>query len=292
MQNLLPNHPIILSNLNGVYPIEFGAYPDGQPVVDRSALDAALSWWKPDAMLLRTTRMDEFITAMFLIDALAERGIKVPHLVLPCVPGARQDRLNDEGDYLFTLKGIAQLVNARNFETVVVCDPHSDVTPALIDRCTALHPVDMLKLDVERMNEAGYVGVITPDGGAIKRAQGVASALGLPLIHGWKKRQLTDKSKLGGFGCEELPVYDGKYLVVDDLCDGGGTFLGLRGVIPEAQLDLYVTHGLFTKGLDILFREFETIITTDSVLRPVVEDERFIVLPVCRQLTERRVINT
>ena len=41
-------------------------------------------------------------------------------------------------------------------------------------------------------------------------------------------------------------------VILDDICDGGGTFIALAQVLRERTrqpLYLYVTHGLFTKGL-------------------------------------------
>jgi len=57
-------------------------------------------------------------------------------------------------------------------------------------------------------------------------------------------------------------------LIVDDLCDGGATFIeeakGLKSIIPDAKLSLFVCHGLFTKGIDVLLEHFEHIYCTNS----------------------------
>ena len=45
-----------------------------------------------------------------------------------------------------------------------------------------------------------------------------------------------------------------KCLIVDDICDGGGTFVGSAKLLIEAgadRVDLYVTHGIFSKGIPI-----------------------------------------
>ena len=44
-------------------------------------------------------------------------------------------------------------------------------------------------------------------------------------------------------------------LIVDDICDGGGTFIPLAKKLKNAgakTVTLYVTHGIFSKGLDPL----------------------------------------
>lgn len=259
-------HEIVCASAVGLEAIPVAHYPDGMPL-----MRAPLS--PPTALLLRPRSLDTFFAALAWVDALAARGHAVPRLLLPCVPGARQDRLNPSGDYLDTLYSIAQAINARHFPSVTVLDPHSLVTPALIDRCHIVYA------SLPFVAKHDYLGVIAPDGGAEKRAGAVAQVLGVPLFHAWKRRDVATGA-LSGFACE--PLEPGGYLVVDDLCDGGGTFVGLAETIGgRARLDLFVTHGLFTKGTDELLRHFHRIYTTDSTLhdKPGVR-----VIPSCASL--------
>ena len=56
-------------------------------------------------------------------------------------------------------------------------------------------------------------------------------------------------------------------LVVDDICDGGRTFIELGKVLREKQcgeLSLFVTHGIFSYGIDQLLDVYDRIYTTDS----------------------------
>ncbi|WP_231102717.1 hypothetical protein, partial [Streptobacillus moniliformis] len=75
----------------------------------------------------------------------------------------------------------------------------------------------------------------------------VATLVGLPLIQATKHRDVES-------GQLELPTVEtepGKrYLIVDDICDGGGKFLGLGAVITAhgSYCDLYTTHGFYSKG--------------------------------------------
>jgi ribose-phosphate pyrophosphokinase len=57
-------------------------------------------------------------------------------------------------------------------------------------------------------------------------------------------------------------------LIVDDLCDGGGTFTAHASVLLAAgatAVDLYVTHGIFSKGLPL--DHIDRVFTTDSYRR-------------------------
>jgi ribose-phosphate pyrophosphokinase len=59
-------------------------------------------------------------------------------------------------------------------------------------------------------------------------------------------------------------------LLVDDICDAGGTFLGLQTILEGhgATSDLFVTHGLFSAGTKALRRSFRTLYATDSLHYP------------------------
>jgi ribose-phosphate pyrophosphokinase len=108
-----------------------------------------------------------------------------------------------------------------------------------------------------------YAAVVSPDAGAEKRASAFASRLHIPLIHAWKSRSVAD-GKISGFGHEPIP-FGGKLLIVDDICDGGGTFVGLMDTLSCPLSDLFVTHGLFSKGPQIVTSAFGNVFCTDSI---------------------------
>lgn len=51
--------------------------------------------------------------------------------------------------------------------------------------------------------------------------------------------------------------------IVDDLCDGGTTFIEeakyIKNLTPNVKLELFIYHGLFTRGLEPLLEHFEVI---------------------------------
>jgi ribose-phosphate pyrophosphokinase len=260
-----------------------GAYPDGMPLVNWPETNP-----KAFTLLLRPASLASFMAAMFFVDALQERDGDVRvKLILPNIPGARQDRMNSVGDYLFTAKSIAREINMRGFRSVVCLDPHSEVAPALIDRCQVVHlTYKEMVTSVEGWHLTGidyskYAGVISPDAGADKRATIIARSMRKPLYHAWKTRDVGTGT-ISGFGTE--PLSPGKYLVVDDICDGGGTFIGLSAKIAEqgCSADLFVTHGYFTKGTKPLLDCFANVYCTDSVTG---EKPGVVVLPICNLLT-------
>lgn len=249
-------------------------YSDGMP---RVVMNASVPW---NIMVLRPNDLASFMGAMFLVDAARERGLCPPVLVLPCLPGARQDRMNPEGDLLFTAKSIASEINMRDFPQVVCFDPHSDVMPALIDRCRVVHAdtifgtlrhadsADSTLAGIPTIAGRAYApwaAVISPDGGAVKRSSAVARALSVPLRHAWKTRDVAT-GNITGTGIEpfEPRLPNERHLVVDDICDGGRTFTHLADEIG-GNLDLYVSHGIFSNGFSMLTERFGQIITTNSI---------------------------
>ncbi len=64
-------------------------------------------------------------------------------------------------------------------------------------------------------------------------------------------------------------------VVVDDICDGGATFIALAQVIkvaqPDTTIDLYVTHGIFSKGVDELLKYYGTIYTSNLMNNEVAD---------------------
>jgi len=54
-------------------------------------------------------------------------------------------------------------------------------------------------------------------------------------------------------------------LIIDDICDGGGTFMGIAQEVYALPLGLYVTHGIFSRGFDKLKECFTRIYASDSM---------------------------
>lgn len=203
---------------------------------------------------------DDLFQLAIWVDACKRHGGLTTVLALPYLPAARQDR----GSPL-SVKVYADFINSLNIDHVVALDPHSDVAPALYDRLTVVPLTDLRIWDYLK---GQFDGVIIPDVGAVKRAEAVADRLGLVTYQASKKRDFAT-GKLSGFHCEPIPP-DTHMLVVDDICDGGGTFIGLAQAIRDQgntqirNLSLWVTHGIFSKGVDDLENFYTGIYNTDS----------------------------
>lgn len=248
----------LMGSDNWSEPINFvGMYSDGTPMVKTDQWDEIVK--RADTMVLRPHSLNDFVVAMFLVDAITLAGGRIHKLVLPYVPGARQDRTNPTGDVLFTIESVTRMINQRRFSRVVILDPHSPETPIRINN-VRIFPQG----EVAKKLWKGYTGIIAADKGGKERAESMAEAMGLPVYYGGKVRDVST-GKLTGFTLDTIPF--GHYLVVDDICDGGGTFIGLGEKIREqgSYADLYVSHGIFSHGTDALKAIYKNIITTDSL---------------------------
>lgn len=274
------------------YSISDETYPDGFPVLNGTAEAIIGSPGDyPTQLVVRPNDVTTLMKALWFADAMEYRGQPIDNLIVPYLPGARQDRMNEAGDFLFAAKSIAEEINMRRFLNVICFDPHSEVMPALINNCRVIH-VDEANIE---FGIKCYDGVIAPDAGAAKRAEAIARTLKTPVYNAWKTRDVASgNSKITGFGIEDISGVQ-KLLIVDDICDGGGTFIGLAKHIKsmtqsyEIELDLYVSHGLFTKGITALEELFETIVTTDTVqprgidVRPI----KLKTIPIVQTLIEK-----
>jgi|LakMenEpi03Aug12_release.lakeMendotaPanAssembly.Ray.scaffolds.fasta_scaffold513518_2 ribose-phosphate pyrophosphokinase len=87
----------------------------------------------------------EIIKLALIVDALRREGCMSMCLKIPYFPAARQDRVCNVGEPL-SVKVYADLINAMKFDRVVVFDPHSDVTPALINNVEVVDNCEFVKV--------------------------------------------------------------------------------------------------------------------------------------------------
>ncbi len=213
---------------------------------------------------VRVTSFNDFGMLLCAIDAVKRSGVKNVHVFLPYFPGARQDRVMVAGEPL-TVKVYANLLNNQELSSVTVFDPHSEVTPALLNNCKTITNYTFIEKVLQNIGKKALL--ISPDGGALKKIYKVSEYLGgINVIECSKKRNVTN-GKLEGFKVYEEDLGGEDCLIVDDICDGGGTFMGLAVELKKKNAgDLYlaVSHGIFNKGIAALNEHFKKIYTTDS----------------------------
>lgn len=204
-------------------------------------------------VILNFKNSDCIMELMQIADCLSTMPSLTKYLYIPYMPFARQDRRANEGDS-HSLAVFARLVNSLGFDYIETDDPHSDVVEALFPTAKINRQWDIAQREVIPHTRP-YNAVIAPDMGAAKKAAKVAEKMNVPMIQCTKVRD----PETGKLSCPEIQgaeiIQEGwRLLVVDDICDGGYTFIQLIRALDEqlevgVEVDLFVTHGIFSKGL-------------------------------------------
>lgn len=240
-----------------VLDLDFMVFSGGEPHVKIKNILEIDNLIQTVSIYAYTCSSDEFISTLLLADAIK----RLPHflpgattllLEMPYIPGARQDRACEDGEAM-TAGVYASMINLAGFDRVLVEDPHSDVSPALIKNVIIRSQAEIVMEMLGQHIKENDVALVSPDAGAQKKVLKLSQLLGgVDIIKADKIRD-TKTGKI-----TETKVYDDpkgrKLLIVDDILDGGGTFIPLAQKLKEqgaTQVDLYITHGIFSKGVDI-----------------------------------------
>jgi ribose-phosphate pyrophosphokinase len=155
-------------------------------------------------------------------------------------------------------------------------DVHNpDITDACIERFENISPEAFHKKTLETFKPAA---IIFPDAGAQKRYEHEEALKGLPVIVFEKVREQRTGAITGHRIASGSGIYSDAHraLIVDDLCDGGATFVSIAKTLQGEQfrdastyeLGLVVSHGLFSKGKEVLTEAgIKSIFTTNSLPR-------------------------
>jgi ribose-phosphate pyrophosphokinase len=266
--------------LNLAYPeksdIQFtvSKFPDGQQSI---TLDSTFNVQLHEPIVIKS-RLNSFQDLELIvcanqaiknIDSLVRVKLYVPYFL-----GARSDRKFTDGGINYLKQVICPIINSQSFDSVTVVDPHSDVLEACLNNFIKISNFDLVKYALTQIDNKdsaqNRVCLVSPDAGAYKKIFDVARKFGIEkTITATKVRDM----KTGNILHTEIPVLDQhndlKYIIIDDICDGGRTFVELAKAIkagrPTAKIYLIVTHGIFSAGFDELKKYITEVYCTNSV---------------------------
>ena len=173
-------------------------------------------------------------------------------LMLPYVPYARQDRVCVPGEAL-AIEVLADIINAQNYSRVYMLDAHSDVAPALIKNAVNRGQEELLGLFILPSGRSNTV-LVAPDAGAIKKTHKVATWLGFKEVVRADKLRNVSNGEITDTVVYSDHIGNRDFLIVDDICDGGRTFVELAKKLrplTDGNVNLYVTHGIFSRGIEV-----------------------------------------
>lgn len=234
--------------------------------IDKVIITARYSKYVGDRLLMEIA---------IAVDALKRVGINKFDLILPYFPHSRQDRVTVKGESL-TLGVFSTLLEElmgwkRGWKNIHTFDMHSE-SGVIMTNAKSKNNHEFFGWAYVKMNLFQRPILISPDAGAKEKSEKLYqySPDSFNTISYCSKRRDPQTGKLSGFETGH-PNYMGKpCIIVDDICDGGGTFIGLAKELKKANAgDLYlvVSHGIFSKGLYALTPHFEQIFTTNSYKR-------------------------
>lgn len=187
--------------------VDFGSFPNGELYLDKNKLNI-----RSYNYVVWTYEGDDDFFKLALLKAELDKTGKSA-LRINYMPHSRMDRENP--NYVMSLRPATALINALLFDYVDVVEPHSDVTPGMLNRCNA---EEWCQSKLEYIIEGQSIDTLfLPDAGASKRYISP-----IPSAVGYKQRDF----KTGEITKFDLNGEVGQIvLIVDDLCSKGGTFV-------------------------------------------------------------------
>lgn len=248
-------------------------FPDGS--FRWNLLDAPRTAYRPRVDITLKTTLPEAMVGLYqvltAVDAMYSGSYVT--LTVQTIPDQRADRIEVEGMSL-PAQATAALLAGTNVDTIVLYDPHSEVFVEQLrdffDGRIAVKKVEMLfdekikdlSMDLKYIREPTHI--VAVDAGAVQRARAIAGLYNIPVIYMEKVRENGRVIGHEIVAFREAPDAESVVWIVDDLCDGGATFISAAKVLWDRfeieELNLYVTHGLFSKGKSELNNYFDKVI--------------------------------
>lgn len=240
-------------------------FPDGTSQVWKLPTDVLRVDYLPDKMeVVWHFESEAEVMHLCQLSALVYKYTQnSPDLVIPFLPYGRQDKAVSN-DTTFALRIFINVIQ-EFFEKISTFDSHS-----LINR-DGFKSLDVNDQVYTALNQSGASLVCFPDKGATTRGYDLNGISSFNL----EKKRDQSTGIIEGLVCPlPLDLTDKTILLVDDIADGGRTFIESAKLLYSmgaAHVDLYVTHGIFSQGIHILTElgKLRNIYTTDSILRNV-----------------------
>jgi ribose-phosphate pyrophosphokinase len=222
-----------------------------------------------DKAIYKTSLLEDVMAAKMLSDHFPEA-----HVTFTYLPCSREDRrVSPIASY-----GLESIRRMFQFSRVTTIDQHSD--EETFDNNISPRAI------VNAIEDFTPSVLAFPDAGAKSRYMGRLSQMyhrgEHVIIYGDKVRntltgEISRYEVIGDLPAIENSYYNNSVLVIDDICDGGRTFIELAKVLKAKQSDvslaLYVTHGIFSKGLDELKTYYDKIYTTNTIITDYTEKD-------------------
>ena len=240
---------------------------------------------------------DHLMELLVCIDALTRASARRITTVIPYFGYARQDRKTD-GRTPISAKLVANLISTAGADRVLTIDLHAGQIQGFFDIPTDnLIAAPVIERDIRERFKVNDLTVVSPDVGGVVRARSLADRLeaGLAIVD--KRRSKPGESEVMNIIGD---VTGRRCVMIDDICDSGGTLINAAKAIREAGaigVSAYVTHGVLSNNAVQRIEEstLNEIVICDTIApRPEdVKSQALRILPIAPLLGEamRRISN-
>lgn len=229
----------------------------------------------PGVVMIDTTirNSDDLVLLMLAIDTIHQSFTTNVVVGIRYMAYQQADRKFSEGES-FSLHTICKLLNNLNVSAFQVYDPHSDITPALLNKCSVVDNSDFIKFVLTQIEYKKFVKegeqlmFLSPDAGAYKKIFKLACKLDFKgEIETASKSRNTTTNTIDSIVINRGNFINKHVLIIDDICVGGRTFIETAKILKDKGADkvyLAVSHGVFSNGFEELYKHVDHIFVTDS----------------------------
>lgn len=251
---------------------ELTIFPDGEPHIKfLDDIDRKDSY----NVVCRITNPNELFIVMQVGHILKRQGVLF-NLIILYLMSMRMDRVINFNE-AFTLEIVANMINSFEAEHVYVFEAHSDRTFKLIKNSEPYNGLSFSQ-DYNKMREDCYETeksvICFPDHGAYERYSKDFYPTSAYICMN-KIRDLDNKGVIMSMEISKMQLpfiheEDVKQItIIDDLCDGGGTFCWAASILREkfgknVKLNIFIKHMVNPVGLKKLSNSFDNVYITDS----------------------------
>lgn len=242
-------------------------FPDGS--FRWNLLDLPEAFDKVHVLITLKTTLPEAIMAVYQALSALDAVYIVSEVTLEVqtLPDQRADRAEKEGMSI-PARSTAAMLAGTGVDSIIIYDAHSPVIVDYLKRYFMgyLVHVPAVNLFASKMEDRRTpTHIVAVDKGSIQRAETVAAEFDASVIY---MDKIRENGNVVGHEIlswnKQVPEHDSIIWIVDDLCDGGATFISAADVIFDRfeyeELNLFVTHGLFSKGKEELNRHFDNVV--------------------------------
>lgn len=235
-------------------------YPDSEKHIVLHGTD----WnkYKSINVVTRIASMDDLFVLLQVNQILQHENVTINILTILYLLGARCDRRFSLGEAI-DANIIQSLIGHNSAKYILFLDPHSinrkNFDFISDEKIGARYDLILKELDLYKYN------VCYPDEGAVRRYSSELNPHQARLIG--EKHRKPDGISVSLNQVDDID-FSVPILVIDDLCDGGGTFAALANELDDKynQLsrEIWVTHAIQKSGIELLASKYNKVYITNS----------------------------